>query len=208
VVYNDLLKEGIMKRFLPVAIILLALFLAFPEIAIAAEDQQVQFDQNGVLCMPDVFFSPPDDCLLLGPSASLTNYADKGIIFPLRPVSGTNLDPALGQLSVRYASLSPGPTPVYASLADAEAGASPMSIIPAGDLKYITYIQMAETGSGRWYQMENGGWVSVESRVGLPSGFRGGLVLKETPSISFGWILPFRAEFPPKRTLVITLRII
>lgn len=189
-----------MKHFLPVAIILLAVFLAFPDYAQAAEEQSIVPDPGTVLCLPDVYFSPPDDCLPLGPSESLSNYARQGILFPLRPAGGDRLDPALGQLSVQYARLAPEATPVYASVGDAEAGAQPMSYIPAGDLKFITYISMVETENGRFYQMENGGWVSVESRVGLPSGFRGGLVFNETPSVSFGWILPFRAEFPPKRT--------
>jgi hypothetical protein len=189
-----------MKRYLLVAIILLAVSLSFPDEAIAAEEQQVSFDQGAVLCMPDIYFSAPDDCLPLGPSESLTNYARQGIFFPIRPLSGTSLDPKLALLNVQYARLGPDTTPVYASLDDALAGAAPMSSIPAGDMRYITYIRMAETDSGRWFQMENGGWVSVETRVGLPSGFRGGILFNETPTTSFGWILPFRAEFPPKRT--------
>jgi hypothetical protein len=189
-----------MKRFLSVPIILIAVLLATPGKASAAEEPQANPSQGAVLCMPDVYLLSSDDCLPLGPSESLTNYARQGIIYPIRPIPGSGLDPALGQLSVRYAKLAPESTPVYASVADADAGASPMSIIPAGDLKFITYINMVETGSGRWYQMENGGWVSVESRVGLPSGFRGGLTFNQTPTTSFGWILPFRAEFPPKRT--------
>jgi hypothetical protein len=67
-------------------------------------------------------------------------------------------------------------------------------------LKYISYVDYAETNNGRWFMLKSGGWVRVASRVAVPRSFPGGLTFDQTPLNSFGWILPVSAYLETKRT--------
>ncbi|MGZ9235745.1 MAG: hypothetical protein ACXW4E_09485, partial [Anaerolineales bacterium] len=41
-------------------------------------------DSGAVVCAPDVYLTPPGDCLPLGPSTYITEMASLGLTFPQR----------------------------------------------------------------------------------------------------------------------------
>jgi hypothetical protein len=123
-----------------------------------------------------------------------------GITFPLRPLPAERIDPTFAELPYYYATLHNEDTPVYATLEDAIAEQNPVRFIEAGQLKYISYTDYADTENGRFFYLRAGGWVRVASRVGIPRSFAGGLVFKRSPTNSFGWILPLSPTVEAKRT--------
>jgi hypothetical protein len=191
-----------MKKFLlPVFLtLLLALLTSIPVQASDDEELSSSDQTAGVLCIPGVYLEDPGDCSPLGPSAYLTNLAREGIRLPVKPLALVSIDPALGYVPYQYARLLHQPTPVYASLADAVAGNSPSRYIEAGELSYISYVDMAETENGRFFLLKSGGWVQVETRVSIPRSYPGGVEFMHTPANAFGWILPFSSDNQPKRT--------
>jgi L,D-transpeptidase catalytic domain len=152
------------------------------------------------LCMPGVYLVDPQDCLPLGPSAYLTNLAVQGIRLPLINLSYHPIDPGLGELPYNYALLGEGETKIYASLQDAMTGKNPVRIIEAGRLRYVSYDNYEDTPSGRFFNLPDGTWVAVSSRVSVPHSFPGGIEFSHTPQNAFGWILPFNASVETKRT--------
>jgi hypothetical protein len=60
--------------------------LASPS-AVSAQDVTPDNEGNSgaVVCTPDVYLTPPDDCLPIGPSTYLTEMAKLGLTFPPRP---------------------------------------------------------------------------------------------------------------------------
>ena len=189
-----------MKRLILIFIILvtnLAPGLALPAAAAPAAQAPIPPD---VLCMPGVYMVDPQDCLPLGPSSYLTRMAEMGITFPLRPLDAQRIDPALANLPYLYAILKEEANPVYATLEDAVAGQSPSYYIGAGRLKYVSYITYESTNNGIFYQLRDGGWVRVASKVGVSRSFPGGLTFTQTPLRPFGWILPLAPYIETKST--------
>lgn len=158
------------------------------------------YTSNYSLCLPGIYRIDPQDCLPLGPSAYLTQLAGEGISLPLISLPSRPIDNSLGTLQYSYALLGDGPTKVYASLQDAMAGKNEVSVIEAGRLRYVAYVDFTETASGRFFNLTDGTWVAVSSRVSIPHSYPGGVALSRTPLNSFGWILPFASSVETKRT--------
>ena len=152
------------------------------------------------LCSPGLYLVDPQDCLPLGPSAYMTQLASEGIQLPLVGLPYHPIDASLAVVPYNYALLAEGATNVYASLQDAMDGKNPVRVIDAGKLRYITYIDFTETASGRFFNLADGTWLEVGSRVSVPHSYLGGIELTRTPSNAFGWILPFDASVETKRT--------
>ena len=152
------------------------------------------------LCPPGIYAVDPQDCLPLGPSAYRTQLAEQGMLLPLTNLPSRPLDPALGYLPYQYAILGDGPAPVYPTLDDAIAGTNAFRTIASGNLRYVSYIDYAETDHGRFFQLRSGGWMRVASRVSIPRSYPGGLEFTRTPLNSFGWILPLAPSVETQRT--------
>lgn len=165
-----------------------------------AAAEQASPNEADVLCLPGVQLIEPDDCLPLGPSQYRNEMAAIGISLPLIPLPARAIDPDLAIVPYLYATLKAEDTPIYGSLEDAVAGKNPIGTIASGGLKYISYINYAETDNGRFFERRGGGWVRVESRVGIPRSYLGGLEFTRTPMNSFGWILPLQPSIATKRT--------
>lgn len=155
---------------------------------------------NLPLCLPGVYNVDPQYCLPIGPSTYLTQLALQGINLPLITLPSHPIDPTLAELPYKYALLGDGPTKVYASLEDAMANKNEVGVIEAGRLRYVSYMDYTETSAGRFFNLRDGTWVSVSSRVSLPHSFPGGIEFSRTPSHAFGWILPFAPTVETKRT--------
>ncbi len=152
------------------------------------------------LCAPGIYLVDPQDCLALGPSAYITQLAAEGIRLPLLSLPYHPMDASLAVVPYSYALLAPGETKVYPSLQDAMDDKNPVRVIPDGKLRYISYSEYTDTPSGRFFELPDTTWVTVESRVSVPHSYPGGIELTRTPGNSFGWILPFDATVETKRT--------
>jgi len=127
-----------------------------------------------------------------------------GITFPIMPLLATRIDPALSSIAYQYAQMKEGSAALYATLEDAVAGKDAMGEIAAGNLKYVSYIEVKEVGGDLYFHLRSGEWIAakdgIATRVSLPSSFRGGVEFKQTPSTSLGWIIPLQNEIESKRT--------
>ncbi|OGO28892.1 MAG: hypothetical protein A2136_09540 [Chloroflexi bacterium RBG_16_54_11] len=155
---------------------------------------------QATLCPPGIYPVDPQECLPLGPSEYLTQMASVGMNLPLLPVPSHPIDGSLGEVPFDYAVLGEERTPVFATLEDAIAGVDAIQEIAPGPLRYITYVDFEDTESGRFFKRHDNTWLQVSSRVSVPRSYPGGIELTRTPSISFGWILPFAPTLETKRT--------
>jgi L,D-transpeptidase catalytic domain len=153
-----------------------------------------------IVCLPGIYLVDPQDCMPLGPSAYLTFLASNGITLPLVTIPYRPVDPSLGVLPFSYAILDEERTPVFASLEDAMGGKNSIGEIAPGPLRYVTYIDYADTDNGRFFKRQDSTWLQVSSRVSVPHSYPGGIELSRTPTTSFGWILPYAPELESKRT--------
>jgi len=152
-----------------------------------------------IMCLPGIYLVDPQDCMPLGPSAYLTSLASNGITLPLVTAPYHPVDPSLGVLPFSYAILDEERTPVFASLEDAMGGLNSIGEIAAGPLRYVSYIDYADTDYGRFFKRQDSTWLQVSSRVSVPRSYPGGIALSRTPTASFGWILPYAPELESKR---------
>lgn len=186
--------------------LLVPIFLFFQSFALFQPPiQRTQTDLNSnqvgaSLCMPGVYLIDPLDCLPLGPSEYLTQMSILGMSFPLISLPSHPINSLLGDIPYSYALLGEGQTKVYASLQDAISGRNEIRVIEAGKLRYVSYEDYTDTPDGRFFQLPDGTWLSVSSRVSVPHSFPGGIELSRTPANSFGWILPYAPSIETKRT--------
>lgn len=196
-----------MKRYLfPFVIFLLACLAKRPASPAAAAKPASSPQSGSILCLPGIYTIDPQDCLPLGPSQVRTQNAQQGLLLPLPPLPATKPDPALVSVPFRYALLKENePTPVYRTLEDAQAKATPEDTIAPGRLRYIAYIDSVDTdnnGKPNYFHLSSDGWVSVDSvatRISALPWFQG-LTFQHTPLNSFGWIVPLNPTAETKRT--------
>ncbi len=165
--------------------ILITGFLGYIPGALASA-QSTEQDSGAVVCPPDVYITPPDDCLAAGPSTFMTEMAKKGMTFPSRPLPVFKPDPTLTQLPFRYFHLDKDYVPVLSQPQGNETGQyfSPGFV-------YVSYIDRQDTGRGIYYQLESGGWIPGKgARVSEVSAYQG-LQFRSTPHTSFGWAFEY-----------------
>jgi hypothetical protein len=185
------------KLLILILVLLLGLSILFNPQPISAQEEISQ-PAADLLCLPGIYIADPQDCLPLGPSSYMTQLASEGIYLPLANLPSHPIDIQLAELPFSYAILGEGATPVYRSLEDAMYGRNEIREIAPGKLRYISYIDYAETDFGRFFRMADDTWVSVSSRVSVPHSYAGGIEFSQTPTTSFGWILPFASSIETK----------
>jgi hypothetical protein len=173
------------------------LYLAFPILTIlifisAGEPVHASTavsDNILALCVPEVYQPIGIDCLDLGPSQYIQEMAAVGITFPLRSAPGYAPPPELRAVPNLYARVVSDGSPVFGSLEDAVAGASPLYILEAG-FDYVTYLDRAEVSGGIYYMIDHGIWMrgGDMSRISAMPSFQGRL-FSATPTQDFGWAL-------------------
>ncbi len=181
---------------------------AFPVVQ-AGSNFPPENDSGAVLCTPDVYLQPLDDCVPLGPSETLTEMARFGIPFPQQPLSAFSPDPGLNDLPYLYYKVNPTGTQFYPSLEAAINKQGANRIIPRGRTIYVVYNGVVDTGKGVYFQLPSGAWMPGDgSRVSIPV-FQG-LEFIATPQNGFGWVLTdtkvirepnFLPNNPPIRSL-------
>lgn len=141
------------------------------------------------LCLPEVYLNDPVDCLALGPAQKITELARKGLIFPQRPLPAVKPDRALTVSPVYIARINldkKEQAAVYATFEDATTGNNPTHFIPAGPLRYVSYIDVQYYNQKPYIRLSSGEWMRA-SPIAY-SDFQG-LLFSETPRNSFGWIV-------------------
>lgn len=174
------------------------MFSLIPVNSATAESAQLPEDNSGaVLCQPGIYLETPDDCTPLGPSQTLTKFAQMGLEFPLRPLHFASPDPALSNLPYLYYKVNPTGTGFYSSLDSAISHAGASRTLAPGKTLYVVYTGVTDTGKGVYFQLPSGDWMPGDgSRVSIPTTFPG-VEVYSTPRNSFGWILI--ADMPVRR---------
>jgi lipoprotein-anchoring transpeptidase ErfK/SrfK len=164
-----------------------ALLLSFQPVY--ADSQAGESYTGQALCLPDAYPSGSSDCLAMGPSASLTDWAKQGLSYPPHPLPATHPPVELTESPVQIARINLPITesaPLYASAEDAAAGTSPVRSIAAGTLRYVSYIQVQKINGKAFVQLKTGEWMRAS-----PAGYSyfQGLLFSRTPTNSFGWLV-------------------
>jgi hypothetical protein len=190
---------------------LLALLLSVrPALAEGQKQASVPLENgssSATLCLPGIYLVDPEDCLVEGPSAYLTDMATHHIFFPIQPLAATKPDPSLVGYPFLYARLKENAeVPLYNSMEDAVEGIHPVGNIEAGKLRYVSYVQDFIVRPGRTkpdvFLLKTGEYVAardIAQRENAVSQFQG-LTFTETPKQTFGWVLPIHTTNKTKRT--------
>ncbi|MBC8497236.1 MAG: L,D-transpeptidase [Chloroflexi bacterium] len=181
------------KHHLLVLIITLVPLLIFVQPARAAENTQPE--DGAVVCLPGVYVNTVSDCVASGPAQYLTELAQAGITFPPEPFPIQYPDLGLTYVEYQYAQVRTDHAPVYGSLEQAIEGKEQNAIRRIDSpFSYISYYQDTVVNDARYYEIENGNWMTAidVSRV-TPPRFQG-LTFTRTPSQSFGWVLSYLSK--------------
>src|SRR5512134_2171865 len=123
-----------MKKFINFVLSTLFLILPIGQTPALAQGE-AEPESGAVVCAPDAYPTPPDDCLPLGPSVYLTELAGLGLIIPPRPLHVRKPDPSLTQVPYRYFHLDQVVVPVLNGPAGDPSGPA----FGAGFV-YVTYL--------------------------------------------------------------------
>ncbi|MCD6476290.1 MAG: hypothetical protein J7K85_08555, partial [Anaerolineaceae bacterium] len=157
----------------------------------AEEDVTIEIpveDWDLPICLPEAYLYDPQDCLVLGPAADLTTWAQEGIVLPEYPMAMVRTPAEYNFVDRRYIKVTTdGAIDIYDSLAGAISG-SPRRSMPNG-FRYFSYSQRAEPEEGIYYLVKTTEWVwgGDVSRI-TPPKFQG-LVFKETPRNNFAFVI-------------------
>jgi len=179
-----------MNRLLTILLVL-PMLAGFPVIPAQASAPLADAESDLPLCLPGVYRTDPGDCLPLGPSTFITELAQRGISYPIRPLPAQKPDPALQYAPDAYLSVTSGAISMYATLEDAISG-SPVQSLGAGLMKYLAIIQRVDRAEGIFYGLTSGLWVraaDIDASCCIRSGRFQGLLFADNPPNSFGWIV-------------------
>jgi hypothetical protein len=200
-----------MKRISPVLLLILAGVLLF---SLSGEAQAAVVTKPAAgssldstsqpLCLPGIYMADPGNCIPAGPSAYLTQMAEKGITFPMTAVPGVKPDFSYTYIDTRYGQVRTQNAPVYGSMEDALANKKNTAIRKiTASFGYISYTEDAVVDGRRVYQIEHGAWMTAVDivRIGAVPLFQG-LTFDRTPERPFGWVLAYLSPGPveTKRT--------
>jgi len=145
-------------------------------------DPENESESGAVVCAPDAYLTPPDDCLPVGPSTFLTDMASLGLTFPQRLLPAYKPDPSLVPLPYFYFRLDEDTVPVLSGPGGSNTG---QSFMPG--FVYVSYVDRVDTGHGIYYLLQSGAWIPGKgARVSEISAFQG-LQFHSTPQNTFGW---------------------
>ncbi|HOU44145.1 MAG TPA: L,D-transpeptidase [Anaerolineaceae bacterium] len=179
-----------MNRLLTILLVL-PMLAGLPVFPVQAAAPLADAEADLPLCLPGVYRTDPGDCLPLGPSTFITELAQRGISYPIRPLPAQKPDPALQYAPDAYLSVTSGAISMYATLEDAISG-SPVQSLGAGLMKYLAIIQRVDRAEGIFYGLTSGLWVraaDIDASCCIRSGRFQGLLFADNPPNSFGWIV-------------------
>jgi len=179
-----------MNRLLTILLVL-PMLAGLPVFPVQAAAPLADAEADLPLCLPGVYRTDPGDCLPLGPSTFITELAQRGISYPIRPLPAQKPDPALQYAPDAYLSVTSGAISMYATLEDAISG-SPVQSLGAGLMKYLAITQRVDRAEGIFYGLTSGLWVraaDIDASCCIRSGRFQGLLFADNPPNSFGWIV-------------------
>jgi len=179
-----------MNRLLTILLVL-PMLEGLPVFPVQAAAPLADAEADLPLCLPGVYRTDPGDCLPLGPSTFITELAQRGISYPIRPLPAQKPDPALQYAPDAYLSVTSGAISMYATLEDAISG-SPVQSLGAGLMKYLAITQRVDRAEGIFYGLTSGLWVraaDIDASCCIRSGRFQGLLFADNPPNSFGWIV-------------------
>ena len=143
------------------------------------------------LCQPGAYLVDPKDCVPLGPSATITDMAGKGITYPFVPILANKPDTALDKTDLKFARINVPPperAPVYATLDDATSGKNPTQQLNPGKLIYVSYKSVSYFDSNPYVFLTSNTWMRASPLADNYSHFQG-LEFTMTPESTLGWIV-------------------
>lgn len=184
-------KKDFSKR-LVIIIILLAL-TAVPAASVFAHS----FQENGVYQAYDIFPLPlclpgmtnDGTCLFFGPAQTVEKMREDGFPYPVRELPASHPSSDLGELPVSIAKINypeGQPAPVYGTFEDAVAKVNPISYIPPGTLRYVSFIDWRPHNGNAYLLLSTGGWMRAS-----PAAYTDfqGLEFFDNPTNDFGWVV-------------------
>lgn len=153
------------------------------------EPKSTPNNYNDAICFPDVYPTDPEICNPLGPSEYLTDLAKKGLHYPPLPFISGKVDENLSVVPYQYAKLNVENSeviPLYATFEDAEAGTNPIEYLSGGTIRYVSFTNRIDSGSGHFVQSKKGVWLRASPAA--VSSTTLGRTFKTTPAQYFGWV--------------------
>jgi hypothetical protein len=144
------------------------------------------------ICAPGIYLIPPIDCLPLGPSQTLTSWAEKGITLPFKPLPASHPDSSYLELDKKYAKLNLPPgvhAAYYPNIESAVQGWGALSTLPIGETLYVSYHDdndVSYVNGNPFVSNERDEWIRASPTT--YSSFQG-MLLKRPPENDFGWIV-------------------
>ncbi len=141
------------------------------------------------ICAPDIYLIPPADCLLMGPSQTLTAWAKIGLTLPLKPLPAFHPDKNYLELDQKYAKLNLPPgtqAAYYPNIESAIQGWGALSTLPIGETLYVAYENVSYYEGNPYVYNERGEWIRAS-----PTNYSSfqGLLFDRLPENDFGWIV-------------------
>ena len=140
------------------------------------------------ICAPDIYLISPVDCLPMGPSQTLTDWAKNGLTLPLKPLPASHPDASYMELDQNYAKLNLPPgvqAAYYPNIESAVQGWGALSTLPIGEFLYIAYENELYNEGNPYVQNERG---VIRASPTKYSSFQG-LLLNRPLENDFGWIV-------------------
>lgn len=145
-------------------------------------------EAGAIVCAPGVYTADPGECLPLGPSQTLKEMADLGMNYPLAALPAIHPAEALNYVPYSYFKITEPFTNTYPSLQAAMDKTGALRQIGPGNLIYVSYDRVEETGHGVYFLLPSGEWMpGAGTRVSVPV-FQG-VEFYATPRNAFGWVL-------------------
>ena len=141
------------------------------------------------ICAPDVYLVEPDNCLPVGPSQNLTDWAEKGLSIPLKPLQASKPSTTYTQLDQQYAKLNllPGTQAAYyPNIESAVQGFGALSKLPPGETLYVAYENVNYYQGNPYVANARGEWIRASPTT--YSDFQG-LLFDRPVEGTFGWII-------------------
>ena len=177
-----------LKRYLLLGLILAAALLFSRQTNAQASSSSDQEPYNGeALCLPQAYSS--SDCLAYGPAAQLNDWAKTGLSYPPLPLLARHPAAELTTSPVYIAKINLPATEaaqLYATLEDAVAGSNPVGNIPAGQLRYISFVDVQRVNTKAYVMLKSGQWMRASPAA---YSYFQGLLFSRNPSSSFGWLV-------------------
>ncbi len=144
-----------------------------------------------VLCLPNAYLVDPENCNPLGPSEYLTDYVRDGGVYPEPPFTGKKIDPELMNVPYTYARINADNADVinlYNNPNDAAEGINPVGTISSGAIRYVSYDDTVDIGSGHYVRSRvRELWLRASPAAVSTSTL--GRTFTKTPEYEFGWII-------------------